>query len=98
MPPARGPPLAAAVRVIDRVHRHPAHRRPAATPARCPRLAERAERMFRVPDLADCRAAGHGHLSQLSGTQPQRGEPPFPRDELDAGPRRCEPSGRPFRA
>src|SRR5919202_4449057 len=39
VPPARGPPLAAAVRVVDRVHHHAPVVRAPAQPARPPGLA-----------------------------------------------------------
>src|SRR5262245_18179177 len=41
MPAARGLALAAAVRMVDRVHRHAADRGPAAQPARAAGLADR---------------------------------------------------------
>src|SRR5436190_10882215 len=49
--PARGFSFATTVRMIDRVHRHAAHMRAQATPARSPRLAERNVFVLDVADL-----------------------------------------------
>src|SRR5262245_35895159 len=49
--------LAAAVRVIDRVLRHAAHRGAHAAPAHAPGLADGLERMLLVAHLADGGAA-----------------------------------------
>ena len=54
--------LAAAVRVVDRVHRHTAHRRADAAPALGAGLAELAQAVLGVADLADRRAALTEHL------------------------------------
>src|SRR5690606_28895513 len=76
-------PLAAAVRVIDRVHRDAAHSRPHAPPPLRAGLAELAEVVLVVADLADRRAAVHVHLAHLARTQPQRGVSTLACDDLD---------------
>src|SRR5690348_15708463 len=48
-----GAAFAAAVRMVDRVHRHAAHRRPHAAPAYAPGLADRFEVVLGVAGLAD---------------------------------------------
>src|SRR5512142_2295806 len=50
---ARGLALAAAQRVIHRVHRDAAHPRPAAQPARLSRLAHRQQLVLGIADFAD---------------------------------------------
>src|SRR5579863_7283221 len=50
-------PFAAAVRVIDRIHRYAAHRRPAAVPARAAGLSIGHVFVVEVSDLADGRHA-----------------------------------------
>src|SRR5262245_58688414 len=66
---ARGglPALAAAMRVVDGVHRHAAHRRAHAAPAHPAGLADRFQRVLLVADLADRGAAVHVHLADLAG-------------------------------
>src|SRR5687767_2675910 len=64
--PARGLALAAAVRVVDRVHRHAAHRRPDTVPARAPRLAVRDVLVLDVPDLPHGRVADDGDAPDLA--------------------------------
>src|SRR5574341_2593898 len=51
-PAARALALAAAQRVIHRIHGHAPHPRVPAQPARLPRLADRLELVVRVPHLA----------------------------------------------
>src|SRR5690606_18094291 len=63
--------LAATVRVIDRVHRHAAHRRADALPARAAGLADALELMLFVADFTDGGAAIDVHLAHLAGTQTQ---------------------------
>src|SRR5215831_4376284 len=58
--------LAAAVRVVDRVHGEAAHRRAHAAPALGARLAVAAQVVLVVPDLADRRAAVDVHLAGLA--------------------------------
>src|SRR5581483_8654862 len=75
--------LAAAVRVVDGVHRRAAHGRALAEPAAAARLADRHVAVLDVPDLADGRAAGEEHAAHLARRQAQRGMAPVLRDELD---------------
>src|SRR5919107_3785484 len=63
---ARGLALAAAVRVVDRVHRDAAHRRADAVPARAPGLAVRDVLVLDVADLADGRVADDGDAPDLA--------------------------------
>src|SRR5919201_2420505 len=58
MPPALRLALAAAMRVVDRVHRGSAHGRALALPARAACLAAADVLVVDVPDLSDRRAAG----------------------------------------
>ena len=53
MPAALRPAFAAAKRVINRVHRGPAYRRPDAKPSWLSSLADRDVLMIDVADLAD---------------------------------------------
>src|SRR5437764_13265373 len=53
--------LAAAVRVVNRVHRHAADVGPDAVPARAPGLAVRDVLVLDVADLTDGRVADDGH-------------------------------------
>src|SRR5437763_2661843 len=66
MAPRRGRALAAAVRVVDRVHRGSARLRPLAQVARPPGLADRDVLVLDVPDRSDGRPAvdrDHAHLA-----------------------------------
>src|SRR5919205_380363 len=63
---ARGLALAAAVRVVYRVHRDAAHRGADALPARAARLAVRDVLVLDVPDLPDGRVADHGDAPDLA--------------------------------
>src|SRR5690349_818789 len=85
MPAALRLALAAAVRVVDGVHRGTAHRRTLALPAAAPRLADGDVLVVDVADLTDRRAAGERHPAQLAGWQPKHSEPLVLRDELDPG-------------
>src|SRR5919201_183823 len=58
--------LAAAVRVVDGVHRRAAHRRPLPLPTAASRLAAGDVLVVDVPDLTDRRAAGERHAPHLS--------------------------------
>src|SRR5690606_2430107 len=60
---------AAAVRVIDRVHRDAADRRPDAAPAIRTGLADRAQAVLFVADLADRGAALDVHPPDFARTQ-----------------------------
>src|SRR2546423_3575805 len=64
--PARCLTLAAAVRVIDRVHRHAAHVRAYAFPTRPPGLAVRDVLMLDVADLAHGRLADYGDAADFA--------------------------------
>src|SRR5690606_30310764 len=68
MPATGRPALAAAMRMIDRVHRDAAHRRPAAEPATAARLAELDVAVVRVghrPDRCHALRAHHPLLARL---------------------------------
>src|SRR5581483_3770446 len=80
--------LAAAVRMVDGVHRGPAHCRPLAAPAATPRLAAGDVLVVDVADLADGRAALQRDAAHLAGGQAQDGEAGVLRDELDSRPGR----------
>src|SRR5690606_30960356 len=82
MTTARRAALAAAVRMIHRVHRDAAHRRTDAPPALRARLTELAQAVLVVTDLADRGAAIHVHLAHLAGSQAKRHVGTFPRDDL----------------
>src|SRR5215470_15830431 len=85
MPSARGLALAAAHRVIDRVHGHAAVVRPPAEPAVAAGLADRDVLVFEVADLADggvtldvdltdlARGQAHLRVGALLGHQLRRG-------------------------
>src|SRR5436190_1387461 len=62
---ARGLALAAAERVVHRVHCHAAHVRALAEPAAAPRLADRHVLVIKVADLADRRDALDEDLANL---------------------------------
>src|SRR6185436_8778148 len=66
MAAARGLALAAAERVVDRVHRDAAHVRPLAEPPAPPRLADRDVLVIEVADLADRGEALHVDLANLA--------------------------------
>src|SRR6185369_6771182 len=74
--------LAAAVRMVDRVHRHAAHGRAHAAPAHASRLADRFQRMLLIADLADGRAAVDMHLAYLARAQPDLRVVAFAGEEL----------------
>src|SRR5215472_13863609 len=75
--------LAAAVRVVDRVHGEFAYCRADAAPALCPRLAVAAQVVLIVPHLADRGAAVDVHLARLAGLQAHVGVDPLARGEGD---------------
>src|ERR1700722_12168034 len=74
--------LAAAVRVIDRVHHDAAHRRPHAQPAHRAGLAEHAQVVLIVADFADGGAAIDVDLANLPRLQAHARIQPFARREL----------------
>src|SRR5581483_3516538 len=75
--------LAAAVRMVDGVHRRAAHGRALAAPAAPARLAPGLVLVVDVPDLADRRPAGERDAPHLAGRQAQHPEAVVLRDELD---------------
>src|SRR5579859_5655616 len=72
VPAAGGLALAAAVRMVDGIHDHAAHRGADALPAAGAGLAVLAQVVLVEPDLADGGAAVHVHLAHLAGAQAQR--------------------------
>src|SRR5690242_12258941 len=75
VPAAGGLALAAAHRVVDRVHGHAANGGPAALPPVAARLAELDVALLGVADLADRGAAAHVHPPDLAGRHAELGEP-----------------------
>src|SRR5712691_258107 len=76
--------LAAAVRVVDRVHGGAAHRGTLAFPAATAGLAPVDVLVVDVADLADGRAARNRHAAHLAGREAQDGVTRVLRDQLDA--------------
>ena len=76
--------LAAAVRVVDRVHRRAAGLRADAHVALAPGLADLDVLVIGVADRADRAAAVLAHEAHLAGRQAQRRHPVLARHELDA--------------
>src|SRR5689334_635272 len=76
-------PLAAAVRMIDRVHRDAAHARPPSAPARPSGLPVRDVLVLEVADLADRRPAGEADAAELAGRQLEQRVVAFLRHQLD---------------
>src|SRR5439155_24747962 len=76
--------LAAAVRVVDRVHRAAADGGALALPAAAAGLAARDVLVVDVADLADGRAAREGHAAHLARGQAQDTEALVLGDELHA--------------
>src|SRR5881227_1035879 len=70
MPSARGTALAAAMRMIDRVHRDAAIVRHAAHPAFAARLADRDVHVIGIRDRADGRHAAAEHQTLLARIEP----------------------------
>src|SRR5688572_24500886 len=77
----------AAVRVVDGVLRHAAHRRPNTAPALRAGLADLAQVVLVVADLADRGAAVDVHLAHLTGAQAHRDVLAFASDDLHRGAR-----------
>src|ERR1700733_2351736 len=69
MPSARSLALAAAVRMVDRVHRNPAVVRTLSQPPGTARLADGDVLVVEVPDLTDRSHAILGHFANLAGRQ-----------------------------
>src|SRR5215475_8510388 len=85
MATAGGTAFAAAVRVIDRVHRDAAVMRPAAEPALAARLADRDVHMIGVGHRADGAAAAAVDQALLARVQPQDDVVLVPADDLRIG-------------
>src|SRR2546428_3751139 len=79
--------LAAAVRMVDRVHRHAAHLRAPAEPADAAGLAEGDVLVLEVADLPDGGAAGEAHPSQLARGELHERVVALLRHQLDGGAR-----------
>src|SRR5688572_16581937 len=77
--------LAAAVRVVDRVHDDAADRRADAAPALRAGLAVNDQAVVVVADFADRRATVHVHLAHLGRPQTDRRVETFARHELCGG-------------
>src|SRR6202021_580297 len=86
---ARGLALAAAVRVIDRVHGHAAGGWTNALPAIASRLTDGHVLVVRVAHLSDRRHALDQHAPRLAGRQLQQSERAFLRDEFRLPPTRA---------
>src|SRR3954449_13032341 len=82
---AGGLALTTAVRVVDGVHRHAAHRRALALPAHAAGLAPVDVRLLGVADLADGGAAAHVGVAAQAGGHGQRREAALAGDQLHAG-------------
>src|SRR5207302_2705739 len=82
MTAARGLALAAAERVIDRIHRHAAVVRLLAAVARASGLADRDVLMFEIADLADRRVATDVHFAHLARRKTECRPVVFARHEL----------------
>src|SRR5581483_2164196 len=76
--------LAAAVRMVDGIHRRAAHCRALAPPAAAAGLAARDVLVVDVADLADGRAARERDAAHLARREAQDGKALVLRDELDA--------------
>src|SRR5215469_9176687 len=72
MTAARGAAFAAAMRMVDRVHRDAAHRRLLAEPAIAAGLADRDVLLIRIRDRADRRHALGAHHAHLARGQAQQ--------------------------
>src|SRR3954447_22004442 len=89
MAAAGGAAFAAAMRVIDRVHRDAAIVRPAPEPARAPGLADRGVHVVRIRYRADGRHALAEHQALLAGIEPQDDVILVAADDLRVGPGRA---------
>jgi len=77
--------FAAAVRVVDRIHRDAADRGPDAAMALRARVADLAQVVLVVAYLANGGAAIDVHLAHLAGAEPHGDVLAFARDDLHAG-------------
>src|SRR3954447_12529534 len=75
--------LTTAVRVVDGVHRHTAHRRALALPAHAAGLAPVDVGLLRIADLADRGTAADVDVADLTGRHAQLRVGTFLRDQLD---------------
>src|SRR5207302_1948007 len=95
--PCRGLALAAAMRVVDWIHRDAAHGGPYAAPADAAGLADRFQAVLLVADFADGGAAVDVHLADLARTQPQLRVAALSRKQLNRSARGarklCAPAG-----
>src|SRR6185312_15830016 len=82
---ARGAAFAAAMRMIDRVHRDAAHRGPLAEPAVAPGLADRNVLRIGIGDGADRRHAFGAHHPHLARGEPQQRIARIAADDLRVG-------------
>src|SRR5262245_21216808 len=85
MPSARSAALAAAMRVIDRVHGNAAHHRAASLPAHPTCLADRDVGVVGVGHRTYCRHAGGRHHACLAGIEPKDGVACIATDKLHIG-------------
>src|SRR5438105_6209738 len=79
---------AAAMRMIDRVHRDAAHRRSNAAPTLRAGFTDRAQAVLFIADFADRRATVDMYLADLTRAEPQLRVGAFAREQLHAGARR----------
>src|SRR6266567_5718165 len=86
--PAGALALAAAQRVVDRVHGHAAHRGPLALPAVAACLAELDVALLGVTDLTHGGTTARVHPPDLARGHPELGVPGFLREQLHTGPGR----------
>src|SRR5688500_12686822 len=80
--------FAAAVRMVDRIHRAAAHRRSHAAPTHTARLADRFERMLFIPDFAYRGPAADMHFADFARTQSQLRVIALAREQLHRSPGR----------
>src|SRR5215470_15866462 len=83
MTAARGAAFAAAMRMVDRIHRHAAHRGPLAEPAVAAGLADVDVLLVGIGDCADRRHALAANLADLARGQPQQRVVGVAADQLD---------------
>src|SRR5690348_14806659 len=85
MAPARGAAFAAAMRMVDRVHRHAAHRGLLAEPAVTAGLADDDVLLVRVGHRADRRPALGAHHAHLARGEAEQRVAGVAADQLDEG-------------
>src|SRR5579863_10060682 len=84
---ALGSPLATAMRMVDRIHRHSAHMPALAQPAAAAGFADRNIFEFEITHLPDRRTAFRLHHALLARRQLEQGELAFLRHQLRLRPR-----------